>query len=416
MRAVLGGAVALVLFAAAAAPAAAQSDANSWAACNGEDEDFTRAAQISGCTAVIDSGRYSGNQLAIAYYNRGIVYYRNEDYPRAIADFTAAMRHNPEDARFYNNRGNAYYNQRDYPRALADFSEAVRLDPRHAVAFRNRGDTYDEMGDYPRAIADYDEAIRLNPRDGRAFALRGYTNAVRLNDQAAGIADYDEAIRLNPRDAATYNNRGRAHYRLREFDRAIDDFSAAIRIDPQYALAYRNRGDTYDEDGDYDRAIADFDQAIRLNPRDAEAYALRGITYRRLKDYPRSVADFRASLRIEPSPERWDGLCWTLALEGRDLAAARTACDSGLAIEANHASLLDSRALVGLKQRRFQDAWNDYDAAARADRNGQARYIYGRGLAAIGLGRTADGEADLARAKKLQPRVGELFRDLGVGP
>ncbi len=61
-----------------------------------------------------------------------------------------------------------------------------------------------------------------------------------------------------------------------------------------------------------------------------------------------------------------NALCWILAIRSESLDEARAACDASLRVRPNHAPTLDSRGMVGLKQGRFQDAWNDYDAAVRS--------------------------------------------------
>src|SRR5262249_21929950 len=63
----------------------------------------------------------------------------NHDYDRAIADYSEAIRLNPQYALAFDNRGNAYWNKADYDRALSDYNEAIRLDPKYASAYYNRG-------------------------------------------------------------------------------------------------------------------------------------------------------------------------------------------------------------------------------------------------------------------------------------
>jgi len=86
---------------------------------------------IAACSRVITSARYQGRKLAGLYDNRGVEY-------RKIGQ---------------------------YDRAIADYSEAIRLDPNYAKAFNNRGDAYRDKGEYDRATADYNQAIGLNPKD-----------------------------------------------------------------------------------------------------------------------------------------------------------------------------------------------------------------------------------------------------------
>jgi tetratricopeptide (TPR) repeat protein len=59
------------------------------------------------------------------------------------------------------NRGGAYYVKRDYRRAIADFSEAIRLDPNDASTYMARGNAYNATGEIDRTDADFNQAKRL---------------------------------------------------------------------------------------------------------------------------------------------------------------------------------------------------------------------------------------------------------------
>jgi tetratricopeptide (TPR) repeat protein len=115
--------------------------------------------------------------------------------------------------------------------------------------------------------------------------------------------------------------------------------------------------------GEYDAAISDADQAAAL------------------------LGENRDVLNAQ---------CWTRAVANRELDRARAACDASLAM-GTHPAVLDSRGLVNLREGKWQAAWDDYDAAFTADPV-MTGSLYGRGLAALALGRTQDGEADLKRA------------------
>ena len=82
---------------------------------------------ISSCTEVIGSGRYSGKNLAWAYYNRGNAHAGLGDIARAIEDFDQALRLDPDDANAYNNRGNSYKSLGDYERVASDWDRSVRV-------------------------------------------------------------------------------------------------------------------------------------------------------------------------------------------------------------------------------------------------------------------------------------------------
>lgn len=48
----------------------------------------------------------------------------------------------------------------DYDRAIEDFDASIKLDPDYASAFANRAQTYLNKSEYVRAVQDYGEAIR----------------------------------------------------------------------------------------------------------------------------------------------------------------------------------------------------------------------------------------------------------------
>ena len=86
-----------------------------------------------------------------------------------------------------------------------------------------------------------------------------------------------------------------------------------------------------------------------------------------------------------------------------------------LHLQPNVPNILDSRGLVGLRQSRFQDAWNDFDAAVRAGST-NPHTLFGRGIAALRLGRADDGQADIARAAGQDPGVAAIYAGYGISP
>jgi tetratricopeptide (TPR) repeat protein len=167
------------------------------------------------------------------------------------------------------------YKNEDYEKAIADFTESIRLNPNRAGidgTYRARGYAYIDKGDRDKAIADFTESIRLNPSDTATYNARGVIYAHK-GEYDKAIADFTEAIRVDPNYAQGYKNRGTAYYSKHDNDKAIADYTEAIRLKPDDAEAYINRGNTYYLKHDNDKAIADFSEAIRLNPKHAEGYA-----------------------------------------------------------------------------------------------------------------------------------------------
>jgi clan AA aspartic protease (TIGR02281 family) len=263
--------------------------------------------KIAGCSRVIADSTANAAKHAQAYRSRGNAYYDKSDYDRAIADFSEAMKLDPDIALpsfalAYNRRGLAYVEKKDYDLAIADYGEAIKLDASSAEVYKNRGSAYNIKRDYDLAIADFDQALTLDPSYALAYNSRGVAYFGK-NDTDRAIADYSEALKRNPNYAIAYNNRGNAYFKKNDYDRAISDYSEAVRSNPNFAIAYNDRGFAYSRKNDLDRAIADYNEAIRLNPRLARPYRHRCNAYYSMKSYDAAIADCSEATRLDPKDD-----------------------------------------------------------------------------------------------------------------
>jgi lipoprotein NlpI len=143
-----------------------------------------RITPSTSTTAPLQTITRRSPKYAIAFDKSGWAYYYKQDYDRAIADYTEAIRLDPKYAISFDNRGQAYYAKQDYDRAIADYNEAIRLDAKNALAFSHRCRAYAAQQVYDRAITDCNEAIRLHPKSPCA-ALWLYLARTRSGAQTA---------------------------------------------------------------------------------------------------------------------------------------------------------------------------------------------------------------------------------------
>jgi len=98
------------------------------------------------------------------------------------------------------NQGNEKSDRGDYDGAIADYTEAIRLDPNNARAYNSRGWTYALKGDYDQAIEDANASLRIRPNDAPTLHTRGYAYAGK-GDYDRAIADFEAALRIDPNQA-----------------------------------------------------------------------------------------------------------------------------------------------------------------------------------------------------------------------
>jgi tetratricopeptide (TPR) repeat protein len=101
------------------------------------------------------------------YFTSGNIHYENNNFDKAIADYTQAIKLNPNFAEAYYFRGNSYsYNDSD--KTIADYTEAIRLNPRYVNAYFSRGNAYFWNKDYDKAIADFEAVLKIEPNNAEA--------------------------------------------------------------------------------------------------------------------------------------------------------------------------------------------------------------------------------------------------------
>src|SRR5262249_17694336 len=89
------------------------------------------------CSAVIDNEKTDRPDRLKALLARAGVFERKEMYDSAIADYDAVLRLDSSLADVFNARGELWRRKGDRPKAVADFGAALKLNPDHPAAKAN---------------------------------------------------------------------------------------------------------------------------------------------------------------------------------------------------------------------------------------------------------------------------------------
>ncbi|GHT84107.1 hypothetical protein FACS1894137_06740 [Spirochaetia bacterium] len=205
------------------------------------------------------------------YIDRGLAQAAKGNYDASIADYTEAIRLEPDEANHWYNRGvTRFHTYKDVELIIKDLTEAIRLAP-------DRVDTY-----YARGIANYFQAKHVISMQEAVITESAKLEAERLallsplmnSGNGMALRWGDNLTRMlfskrNKADALALETCGLlAPDYLKD---AIADLTRVLSHEPDHDKAYLHRGHVYRLAGDKNRARADYEQVLSLVPNHPEA-------------------------------------------------------------------------------------------------------------------------------------------------
>jgi tetratricopeptide (TPR) repeat protein len=253
----------------------------------------------------------------------------------------------------------------------------------HAAAYANRASSYVTLGLYDRAVDDCEKSRSLDSGSG---------------------------------DAAQVYICGNAYRGQKDWTHAIEEYNRAIELWPYFTDAFIARGQAYEKLGDHDRAMDNYTDAVNLPAHTAGEFRARARAHVLLNEYSKAVADYDNVVRLQPDdPSALGCACWYRAQLNLQLDVAMRNCNTAIERDSSDSFAMDSRALVFLRI----DAWANVIADtndALAINPKKPTSLYMRGIAKLRTGDTAGGNADIAAATAIDPKIAETFAGYGVKP
>ena len=334
-----------------------------------------------------------------AHYNLGIAYLEAGQYNRAVPEFEAAIKLDPNFISAHCALCRAYLEQNALESAESAITTALKLDASHqpalllygtvTEAYRNRGKAYLDDKSYTEAVAAFQKAITLDAANDNAEAsdseqthvyvhlgaayigLKAYQEAIEALQhviaQDADLVDahynlgyayveqdaYDEAIPHLERAIAIAPHLKRAHYNLARAYRASGNLEAAtnaitetLRLDANYQPAHEladtikqahyNSGITHLNNERYSAAVTAFQNAITLDADFVSSHYNLGLAYLKLETYPRAISSLEKTIALDPNHKAAHHALALAYLGQQELGKARDAASAALEIDANY--------------------------------------------------------------------------------
>ncbi|MCP1470788.1 tetratricopeptide (TPR) repeat protein [Sphingobium sp. OAS761] len=258
-------------------------------------------------------------------------------------------------------------------------------------------------------------AIALTPDEVHGYSSRAIFRWA-VGDRRNALADIDKAMTIEP-DTGLYLLRADWRFKLGDLPGALADARTARQLDPSSLAAIGAVATYLAEGGKLEEAMAMVDQRIAIGGETRDGYrSLKSSLLGTYGDASQAVALLDAHIAEKPGMAMLlNERCWIKATRKIALDSAPQDCTRAIELSQSSVAALDSRAMVWFRMGRPEDALRDLDAVI-TQAPGQERSRFMRGIVLRRLGRVADGDVDLAVARRIDPHVDADFARFGIKP
>ena len=302
--------------------------------------------------------------VIFAYTTRADVYLNLEDTIKAIADYTIAIKTNPEKTSLYEKRAQIYYEQMKYDLADADYQKMIDLEPGGTMGYMGKGRNANAQKKWDEAIGHFSYVTKLANDYSSAYSFRAESylgqkkwneatddliTALSLdwdskalyllsdvkepalttmiakikvqaakspndikwpyilggiyeqnNELAKALKAYTDANSKDP-SPLIYYRIAKCQVELGDYPEALSSIESAINMDSTDVDYLSYKANIYYEMGKPELAISEWDKVINLNPDYGWGYYRRGWFKQLIGHYEDAVEDLSMAIVLEPS-------------------------------------------------------------------------------------------------------------------
>jgi tetratricopeptide (TPR) repeat protein len=263
---------------------------------------------------------------------------------------------------------------------------------------------------------------KASVEEASEYARRGAALRARQElDQA--LQAYSRACELAPQTADNFYQRSLLYVQLKQSGPALADLDRTIQLDPHHVAALLARAEYRTQSGDKAGAEADLNAANAVLPKDGNERLTLAYGYSNIDLFPRAIEQYDLWAASHPEDEglalAFVGRCRARTLGDFELKLAMKDCDTAL----NHArkdspfyaEVSATRGLLLFRLGDYDKSIADYDASLKITPQ-NASALYGRGIDKLRKQKAPEGQADIAQAIELSPKIAESFNLLGIAP
>jgi tetratricopeptide (TPR) repeat protein len=241
-----------------------------------------------------------------AWYDLGVIHYRDSEDDSAIAAFDKALSINQGHPPALMARAEAHRRAGHKKEARVDYEAALRAsepdDPNRRDAAARLASLLRDSGDYDDAVAVLRDTVRLNGTSTKIYTELGliYIQQKRYDLAQLVLAKAVELDTGEKKDPAIYNAIAILALRQGKSQEAFERFDYAASLDGNYIDARFNKASVLLDVGDYTRAKVELAAIVEKRPDDFTAWVALGVAVRGLKDHKEAAKIWERVIKESP--------------------------------------------------------------------------------------------------------------------
>jgi tetratricopeptide (TPR) repeat protein len=347
--------------------------------------------------------------FAPLYGRRAAVHFASSNRQAALTDWNKAIELAPLEPWFFVYRSQLYADLEAWPQAESDLDSACALAPREPATFLARAGIRLAMGSYLAAIEDLKRVLQLDPNSGRAHLHLGWIHQqAELQDLNMAIDHLTRAIDLMPSEVEPRAQRSVVYAFQNKFELALEDCDALIEMKPDLGLGYGVRGRILQMQGEFSEAIEACTRAIDLGMETSSVLLARGLAYAATDQPELALSDCNAAIALDPDNPLAYQLRGMLSMQRGELDTAMEALMKARDIAPEWAGPREQLALLHRITENPQAAVEEQSILVAQQPKSPEHYV-NRAFAYTQLGSYEDAKRDYDRACELDPENEDIL-------
>ncbi len=257
-------------------------------------------------------GLFSTSLQGQGDFQKGISFYKQQQYSKAVAEFEQIVKENPKYESGHRVLGDCYLKLKQYRAAANAFGKAIELKKDNFVSYLGAGIAHFNLDEHRKTVALLLEAEKYarSPKEKyQLYETRG-SAYFKIGDFPKVIADLEKANSLQRGEYRTVQQLGIAYYQIKDFKKARTYCEQALALNPNASevegvlsnLDYHDALSALDA-RDYSSALALLTKFTTQHPQDGEAWFNLGLSQLFSEKLDAAEQSFLRSAQL--LPENW---------------------------------------------------------------------------------------------------------------